>query len=263
MIARSALALFLLASTASAELITIDSGHFYRVNLTPDRDLLFTGGTIDLLNNAGAIATIDGGSLTGYGSNASRVTAGGTVRFIGTGTRVYQRLDSLLALDDSINTIELEGLQFRGRVEPGIVIIQGALLDGSFVNLNLIYTGDVSRHRFIAIDHPELMTDPTRDAMFDLADLNIIRNNFGQSGDLDAGDVDGDNFVGLADLNVARNGFGNFWELGPNSILSGNLLSGNAVPEPSTLLIFACAFAASAIVAALTASAAKSRIAGT
>lgn len=257
MFLRTLLAFFAAVSLAHAELITIDSGDYPRVNLTPDRDLLFTGGTIATLNNAGGVATIDGGSLTGLGqTNASRVTAGGTVIFRGTGTTQYQRLDSRLAPDGvSVNTIQLEGLEFRGVLEPGLVIIQGVLLDGSFVNLNLIHNGDRSRHRLLVIDHPELYEDPTRDGMFDLADLNVVRNNFGQPGDLAAGDIDGDGMVSLGDLNEARNRFGNLWEAGPERRVSGDLLNGGAVPEPHALIL--------AIVAALTASAAKSRIAGT
>lgn len=50
--------------------------------------------------------------------------------------------------------------------------------------------------------------DTNDDGVVDLADLNNVRNHFGESGENVLGDADGNGVVDLADLNAVRNNFG-------------------------------------------------------
>lgn len=235
--------LCLLASTAAAELITISEGHYDRVNVPEGRELLFTGGSIEYLNTNGGAATIDGGELTGIFDTGSRVTWGGTVKFLSSGH--IESFESVVdgAQHGRVNNVIFEGLQFRVVRGPDAnsassIGIQGVMLDGTPLQMSLFRVGNRSLHHVEFIDHPELIYDPTGDAMFDLEDLNIIRNNFGAQGGREQGDTDGDGQVGLSDLNIARNQFGNSWSRGPDYIFSGVWdFSPQAVPEPSTMLL--------------------------
>lgn len=66
--------------------------------------------------------------------------------------------------------------------------------------------------------------DANYDGTVDIADLNLVRNNFGSYAQ---GDMDGDGVVGIEDLNSVRNNFG--------------AALPQAVPEPSSLALMALA----------------------
>jgi len=66
--------------------------------------------------------------------------------------------------------------------------------------------------------------DTNGDGQVDLADLNNVRNHFGESGEAIPGDANGDGTVDLADLNDVRNHFG----------------ATNSVPEPSSFALLGC-----------------------
>ncbi len=67
--------------------------------------------------------------------------------------------------------------------------------------------------------------DANGDLQVDLVDLNLVRNNFGLSGEGVEGDTNGDDTVDLVDLNNVRNNFGNAVT--------------QAVPEPATNVLAA------------------------
>jgi exodeoxyribonuclease-3 len=75
--------------------------------------------------------------------------------------------------------------------------------------------------------------DSNGDCRVDLADLNAVRNQFGEVGLGLAGDVNFDGTIDLADLNAVRNHFGE---------------ENTAVPEPSTIALAFCVGLAGAMV---------------
>ncbi len=229
------------APPAAGELITIDGGHFDRVNVPVGRELLFTGGSIEYLNNNGGVATIDGGVLTGIFATGSRVTWGGTVTFLK--SPHVQGFESIVegGQQGRVNRTILEGLAFRVHRDADApsgteLAIEGIMLDGSPLAFNFFRLGNRDLHHLEFITHPEAIFDPTGDALFDLDDLNIIRNHFGAAGGRTEGDADGDGLVGLADLNLARNQFGYSWKLPSEDQFSGvwDFSPPRAVPEPAT-----------------------------
>lgn len=236
--------LLFLASPAAAELIVISEGHYDQVNVPEGRELLFNGGTIEYLNANGGVATIDGGLLTGNFDTRPRVTLGGTVKFVSSNSSQNVSFESSVAgaQRDRVNNVVFEGRQFRfegGAYRPSgtALRIQGLMMDGSWLNMNLFLYGDRDAHHIEFISHPELIDDPNGDGVYNLADLNIVRNNFGAQGGLSDGDIDGDGSIGLADLNHVRNNFGETWWLGEEYIFSGVYQFPTAVPEPSTIVL--------------------------
>jgi len=235
----------LLASPAAAELITISEGHYPRVNLNAERELLFTGGSIEFLNNVGGVATIDGGTLTGTFETRSRSIRGGTTYFLGSGTPHIQKFESEADQPGLVNRTIVEGKYFRvsGGNDRTSLGIEGVMLDGSFLHLSFLAIArpqyrDLNYLEFIT--HPELVTDPTGDGLFNLEDLNVVRNNFGAQADRSSGDIDGDGTVGLGDLNHVRDNFStaNYVFYGPEHEFSGVWnFSPQSVPEPSTLIL--------------------------
>lgn len=232
--------LALVCAPASAELITISEGHYPRINLTPERELLMTGGTIDYLNNLGGLATIKDGRI-----NSSRVTLQGTV--IVEGVDGWGNINAERVPLGEGATVEVHGYNFRVESShpwheySSSHRIEGWFLDGQYGSLNIGRKGDPRVYTFRVVTHEPTFSDVDGDWDFDVHDLNAVRNNFGGEG---FGDTDFDGDVDLFDLNNARNKFGggNF-NLAPEMEFDGLILLGDdavrPVPEPASLGLMA------------------------
>lgn len=235
----------LLCSVASAELIVIESGVHDRVNLNEERELLFKGGSINYLSNVGGKATMDGGMLMDFGS---RIGRGGEMTINGLDQNLLSQapfgIMHLVTMNDPGGaTITLNGYNFRhsnrnpDNPDYSSHIIEGWLLDGSYINLDLVRMGSPLQNNFYLNTVPGGV-DADGDYDFDLEDLNAVRNNFGDVGPL--GDTNLDGSVDLVDLNKVRNHFGTGYSwLGPEYEFSGKIPFGEAIqaPEPSSILL--------------------------
>lgn len=84
---------------------------------------------------------------------------------------------------------------------------------------------------FQGLHQPELVGDANLDGRVDLADFQILRQNFGKSGTARQGDFTADGWVSLSDLGPLKTNFG----------ATRNTPGAAAVPEPSGLLLAALA----------------------
>jgi hypothetical protein len=95
------------------------------------------------------------------------------------------------------------------------------------------FDGEVTAEdvRFVLDQLGSEFGDANLDGHVDLADLNQVRNNFGNRGGWTNGNFDADGIIGLSDLNTVRNLFGHAPPATP-------------VPEPSSLALLAITCAA-------------------
>lgn len=202
----------LLASPAAAEIITVSDGEdFDRINVTPERELVMNGGRVDLVNNVGGIVTVNGGT-TGLLKNEEFQ---GSDAFVTVNGYEHNSInnDRLLIEIWGGSQVEIHGYNFRadafGDDAHTIADIHGWLLNGSYVEIRFKRFGSAEGQSLTLVGHDPEFVDPDGDWDFDLADLNLVRNNFGLSGD---GDTNFDCVIDLADLNIVRNKFGSGYD---------------------------------------------------
>lgn len=185
--------------TLVAGLVVIDE--FVQTNSAAST--MITGGLVQqILPGLSGRLEITGGRLPrGISTSGVAVVRGGQVSSILQGDGVIFVYGSGLAIEDG---------QLTGRLEDNTPIDVPVL--GNIVLFN----------------SPYLTGDTNNDGIVDLADLNAVRNNFGNSFGTE-GHADSDGIVGLSDLNEVRNHFG-------ETSLSN-------VPEPSTLVLAALTLA--------------------
>lgn len=240
---RTFVLLLLLTCPAYGELITVSEGHLDQIVVNEERELLMTGGTIGKMSNIGGVATFDGGMLTDFGS---RIGRGGTLVINGIGDlqlAPFGRMHLVTMNDAGGATIQLNGYNFRhwnrnpGAANQSTHDIEGWLLDGSYINIDLVRNGPAAQNNFYLNTVPGVV-DADGDYDLDLDDLNAVRNNFGNTGPL--GDANGDGSVDLVDVNRVRNGFGHGYALPPQYEFSGKIQFGDdplQAPEPSSVLL--------------------------
>jgi hypothetical protein len=216
--------------------VLVQDGDYYQSLRVFDEAITMTGGEIGRLVFLGTVGDISGGQINAIRMSGNELNIrGGQVRHI---SREY---------DYNANTdLKFHGYYFRvldyGRSEENSYVIEGQLLDGQFARTGVVNnTGILTRAQpisFITYPGGGFDGDANDDWKIDLADLNLVRNNFGNSGE---GDMDGSGLVDLADLNAVRNNFG----YDPFT-LTADLATGTPapVPEPSSLTLAALAFAA-------------------
>lgn len=127
---------------------------------------------------------------------------------------------------------------------PGDALIEGWLDDGQWFRFVSINEDDAPGFTMLHVtpsDEPlPFLLDADDDSDIDLEDLNIVRNNFGSSGE---GDIDGNGSVDIGDLNHVRNNFGTSqFQLGESfEAPAGWSYAGQqgtfAVPEPSSIAL--------------------------
>lgn len=248
----------LLASPAAAEIITVEEGDsFDRINLTTGRELVVNGGEVELVNNLGSLVTINGGAVGGVVTDMFNDANGGHVPNVvvaGYEQAFGINVDGPHISNRTFGHVVLHGYSFRVLVDPApsrssVAFGYGWLLDGSYVDFHISFR-DVFAQRndqsITLVKHDPAFVDPTGDWQFDLTDLNVIRNNFGSSGE---GDTNFDGVVDLVDLNLVRNKFGLGYPdaMPPEWEYSGDVPTNIRhrwtpdmpipVPEPSTLLL--------------------------
>lgn len=259
--------LCLLVSPAAAEIITVEDGQsFERINLTTGRELVVNGGDVELVNNLGSLVTINGGAVGDITTNMFNDENGGhEPRVVVTG---YSQAFGINTDGPSIGNLDnghvvLHGYSFRVLVDPlpskgSAVFGYGWLLDGSYVDFSATFKDVFNRRNgqsVTLVKHDPVFVDPTGDWEFDLTDLNVIRNNFGSSGEQSTGDTNFDGVVDLGDLNLVRNKFGlGYGDMPAEWEYSGDVPTNVRhrwtpdmpipVPEPSTLLLMLLGFCA-------------------
>lgn len=126
---------------------------------------------------------------------------------------------------------------------PGDVLIEGWLDDGSFFRFESLNEDDAPGFTLLNItpaDDPlPFLRDVDGDSDLDIADLNAVRNNFGNPG---IGDIDESGTVDIGDLNYARNNFGQSQFVLDESFTAPTGLSHagvptQAVPEPAAIVL--------------------------
>lgn len=216
----------LLASPAAAEFLVQD-GDYYQ-SLTPFdtafQSVRITGGRVDSLEAGGSITlTVEGGSI-------GRVVSTGNLD-ITFRTGNFQ-LDSPLTFDtgpladSDAMMIRFDGVYTLEKNQPQS---NETRYSAWFSDFSYSEITSVSDPRFLqpSIDFPTFLEHPPGDSqgdgVVDLQDMNLMRNDFGNSDD-PVFDTNGDGSVDLTDINGVRNNFGADYKA-----------ASNPVPEPATL----------------------------
>ncbi len=125
----------------------------------------------------------------------------------------WEAIGSGVVQDSSRADLRDESFSFAAGAQPLARYLRYEVVGGSHWS----YLGEINVQG-------TLPGDTNGDLQVDLVDLNLVRNNFGLSGEGVDGDTNGDHMVDLVDLNNVRNNF-------------GTTAGANAVPEPSTLAL--------------------------
>jgi hypothetical protein len=235
MIARTLLAVFLLATPAAAELVVSDGDYFAR--LTADSEpTSIEGGRVDRLTVLESQVTISGGSvgqvtMTGNIGASLSITGGELSWNPG-------QLGASVELWEPYTLVRFAGPHFRMLTTAvGQRKIEGILADGSFLRLIVAIDSELCDDacpydlRFDLAG--EITGDIDGNSSVDLDDLNTVRNNFGSPGfDIDT-------------LNDVRNHFGMGSQF---TIDASHAVAGNPVPEPAGWIIGTIALALSCVI---------------
>ena len=249
----------------SAEVITVEDGDsFDQIEVTAGRELVVNGGHVETVNNLGSVVTINGGRVESTVTDEFNDENGGhTPKSVITGyDQQFGQWQNSGPVIENLGSAdaEIHGYNFRVYVDPGssqssTVNGVGWLLDGTIVDFKLTFRNARNLNDWQSatlVKHDPVFVDPTGDWNFDLSDLNVIRNNFGSSGEQADGDTNFDGLIDLADLNLVRNKFGLGYGLWPPEWeYSGDVPSyvrhrwtpdmPIPVPEPSTFFLAATA----------------------